>query len=220
LKITDVTTLTKEQIEELKNIHGPLFKTTICDTVYLCRRLYKQDWQIIMQMRSDNPRIPLSEIDEKIVNMCTVAPAPEIGVWATKEAGVVPSLSMVIRAKSGFAVPELDAYPVVDDTEAVSEPTKPTAEEMAALKIAFTQSLKGVQVENDYYVIRGIMRNEFKQIISKTEQIDQDEEIANRAVIWPKSVDWSTRGAGHCDSISQLVLSISGFNGPTLVEDL
>jgi len=225
MQIKDVNALTKEQIEELKARHGKLFKTTVCDVTYLCRLLYGPDWDIINKMRADNPRITLSEIDEKIVNLCLLGPLPTIddGGWATRPAGVLPSLSTMIRAKSGFIVDEYDggANIVTEDLDEDMEMVKPSDAEKAALKATCNYGMKGVGIGTEYFVVRPIARNEFKQILASAEsQTDQDQKVAERAVLWPKKVDWDKKPAGYCDTLYQVVMAISGFSGPSLVEDL
>lgn len=215
--------MTGEEIEELKARYGRLFKIDVCGTTYLCRLLYKQDWDAVTKMRADNPRLTMAEFDEKIVGACVLGPlpAPEEGGWATRPAGVTPTLSQVIRAKSGFIVPEAEEYSTIntEDVGDQEEAARPSEEEIAALQAMSQYPLKGISFGSDYFVVRGVARLEFKQIIQGDPE-DQDMLTAEKAVLWPKKVDWAKKPAGYCDTISQFVMAISGFSGPTAVEDL
>lgn len=223
MQLKNIEELTKEQIDELRSKHGPIFKTTICDTTYLCRLIYKPDWDIVCKLRDDNPNgVSQSEIDEKIVNMALLGPHPTIdsGGWAGAPAGVIPTLAGLIRYKSGFYTPEIGENVIVEDFDEEVEMTRPDDQTVAALKVNARFGLKGIGINKDYFVVRPITRVELKQIMQASDQFDQDRNVVEKAVLWPKGVDWDTKGAGYCDTIAQYVIAISGYSAPSVVEDL
>lgn len=221
--MTNVNEFTPEQLADLKSKNGPMFKTTLCGVTYLCKLLYSPDWNIISQLREDNPKMSYAEIDERIVSTALIAPIPsmEDGGWSAVPAGVIPSLSALIRAKSGFSVPELpESMPITEDLDNDVEMEKPDEKTLAALKANARYGLKGIAINNDYYVVRPITRVEFKQVMQTKDQSEQDRGIVEKVVMWPKGVNWDEKGAGYCDTIAQYVLAVSGYAGPSAVEDI
>lgn len=220
-----VSKLTPDQIADLKNAYGKIYKVRVCDEDYLVRRVYKQDWDAVNKLKRDNPQVSFAEIDEKIVNSALIGPIPDVesGGWSALPAGVVPTLSMFIRAKSGFVVPELAdesniSVESMDDEE--KAPERPDDTTIAALKASTSFRLKLIGIEDQLFVVRPITRVEWKQVLRAENQTDQDVAVCSKAVLWPKSINWDDEPAGVCDTITQFVLSISGYSAPTVVEEL
>jgi hypothetical protein len=222
MQLKDANALTPKEIAELKKDFGRIFKTTVCDRAYICRLLYKPDWDGITKMRQDNPKMTLNEIDEKIVNTCLIGPLPliEDGGWSAEPAGVIPTLSMMVRAKSGFVVPDADVSMIdVEDIGEKEELKKPTESDMFVIKTSSKFQVKGVTIGNDYLVVRPLARVELRQVIQQP-QTEQDVATADKAVVWPKGVNWEEKPAGYCETLTEVVMAISGFSGPSAVEDL
>jgi hypothetical protein len=225
MQFASVSDLTKEQIAGLKKSFGRIYKVRVCDEDYLVRRLYKPDWDAVNKLKRDNPQVSFADIDEKVVNTALIGPLPDIanGGWAALPAGVVPTLSMFIRAKSGFVVPELSeesniTVEPLDEEE--TEPARPDAATIAALKASTTFKLKLLGIEDQMFVVRPVTRVEWKQVLKTENQTDQDMAVCAKSVMWPKSVNWDDQPAGFCDTITQFVLSISGYSAPSAVEEL
>lgn len=220
-----VSDLTPEQIDALKKEYGRLFKTTVADTQYIIRPMYKSDWDIIAMMLKDNPNLAMPELDDKIVEMCLVGPKPDLsqGGWSTLPAGVIPTLSKFISVKSGFIVPDLaevsqfQLEPLFEEEKG----ERPDEEAVAELKRECPFNLKLVGIDSEYFVLRPITRQEWRFIVkNSTDESEQDTKVVEKAVMWPKGINWATKPAGYVDTLSQICMNISGYAGPSTVEEL
>lgn len=220
--------LTQEQIDTLKKEYGKLYKVPICGTDYIIRPVYKADWEIVTKLAADNPSVGMPELDEKLVDIALIGPKPDVtkGGWAIVPAGVIPTLSKWIQAKSGFLVPDLAGQQEISSEpiggDAVSIYGKPSDEDVATAKTQSSLKLNLVRIDDDYYIIRPLLRQEWRAIMKSAPEDsgERDYLIAQRSVVWPKKVNWDETPAGYCSSITGAVMNISGYSGVTSVEEL
>ncbi len=73
-------------------------------------------------------------------------------------------------------------------------------------------------------MVRPITRQEWRAAVTKSQESNDQELrnllVADRAVIWPKKIDWNKEPAGLCETITEFVLSISGYTAQPDVEKL
>jgi hypothetical protein len=224
IEFKDAMTLTADELKELGELHGKLHRTEICGTGYLFRRVYGDDWVVLENFRESNPNASKEALDEKLVDLCLIGPKPDLlsGGWSNTEAGVLPTIAMLIRAKSGFVVPEFADQQLIDseDLDPVPEVAKPTPEVLEKLKAESKFRLKGIRLEDLYVVVRPLTRLEWKNI-QKFAGDDADKTLCEKAVVWPEKLNWDyDYPVGYTDTISQAVLNMSGFARPQVIEDI
>jgi hypothetical protein len=224
ITFTNAMNLTEAELKELSGLHGKLHRTELCGTGYLFRRVYGDDWKKLEDFRELNPTVTKDVLDEKLVDICLVGPKPDImsGGWSNVEAGVLPTLAMLIRAKSGFIVADFADQQLIDseDLSPVEDIVKPTEDELAQLRSNNKFKLKGVRLEDLYVVLRPLTRIEWK-MIQKQASDDADKVLCEKAVLWPENIKWDyDYPVGYTDTLSQAILNISGFKVPEAVEDI
>lgn len=225
IELNSADELTEEQIAQLKEDYGRIYKVCVAGVDYVIRPMFKVDWDIVMLMLKDNPNMGTPDMDDKIVDRCLICPRPDVatGGWSTIPAGVPSTLSKMISVKSGFIVPELSdasdfsVEPLFE--ESVYE--KPDEEEVKKLKKLCPFDLKLVGIGGEWFVVRPITRAEWRYITKNaTDEGEQDIKVVQKTVLWPKGIDWNDKPAGYCDTLAQLTMNISGYAGPSTVEEL
>lgn len=224
ITFTDAFALTADELKTLGELHGKLHRAEICGVGYLFRRLYTPDWQRLEEFRNANPNIKKEALDEKLVDVALIGPKPDIasGGWSNTEAGILPTLAMLIKAKSGFVVQDFADQQLFDVEEMyeAEEPTRPDAATIEKLKATNKFKIKGVRIEDLYVVVRPLTRIEWKNI-QKADPENADKVLCEKTVLWPENIDWDTDyPVGYADTLSQTVLNLSGFTRPQNIEDL
>jgi len=209
----------QENIDQLKAEYGNIYQIEVADIPFIIRPLYPEDWASIVQLLTDNPKLTQSDFDDKIVEAGLIGPLPDLskGGWAALPAGISPTLSMHIRAKSGFMVPELADIATITAKPlgSVIQKPGPSQEELDKLKPTCPFTLHQLEIENYTFIVRPITRQEWRVAAAKAIN-EGDEEaknlaVASRVVLWPKKVSWDKEVAGLCETITQYVLTISGY---------
>ena len=121
--------------------------------------------------------------------------------------------------------PELSEVEVEPWSTPQEKYPRPDPETVNLLKAqSGTTKLMLVGFDTDFFVIRPILRQEWRAIQAKatadTKQAEQDLAVTEKVLAWPKKVSWSELPTGYPSSIFQVAMQISGFEGPTAVEEL
>jgi hypothetical protein len=213
---------TQEQINEWKQLYKRVFRKELCGRSYYFRPLYRSDWLEILNFVRENPDARGVEFDEKVVERGILFPEMAPTEWATLEAGVIPTLSMYIRDKSGFIVEGLSDTTFISAVPIADEPPgdPPTEEEKAELKSRYSvYPLRLIHLGNKYWVIRPITRLEWRQLQAETlSESDIDLLVCQRCVVWAsgghtgKNLNWDMLPVGYATTLSAKVLELSGFN--------
>lgn len=219
--------LSDEAISELKTKFGKIYLVPVGDFEFVVRTLSKGEWETVMSTVQSNPNMTIDDVNEKIVTYGLICPQPDAqkGGWTGLPAGLVPTLSSWIQAKSGFIVPELDIpQPRASTIGDVIIPVRPSTEDIDKLKAGTPFPIKEVIFEEESFVIRPITRQEWKVAAKRAtdsgDDMERDEEVCNRCVLWPKKIDWNAKPAGYCPTLSNMILTASGYNSTAKVQEL
>lgn len=207
-----------------------VYKFTVDDKVIVFRPLYRSDWLEIEQfLLTNNEQVRQDALDEKICQMAICWPR-EITLpihWERQLAGVQMALARQIRGRSGFILPDMPEqadYIRVDPLTTVEPGPKPTPETIDQLKVEYSiWSLKQVFIDGDYYVVRPLNRGEWRQV-PNPEEGDAELFVAQRGTVWsrdyPNEPNFAGRIAGTVNTLSQVIMQISGFVNAPLIEEL
>lgn len=220
--------LTPEYIEQLKEQHGKIYKVKAADIDFVIRPLYKDDQQVLNDLVKTNANLTQADFDDKVVDLALVGPRADHskGGWAALPAGIVPTLSTFIQAKSGYIVQDApDSLGIkVENLGKTVVFTRPTQEEIDELKAVCPFQLRLVTIEGEYFIIRPVTRQEFRMAMNKSQEsgdaLSRDEEISKKVVMWPKKLDWSGKPVGYPETLTNFALGISGYSLDAEVEEL
>jgi hypothetical protein len=206
---------TPELIEQLKEKlpNVKLYKHSIMGDDFIFRQLYPEDWKAIEEFVKANPNMITYDFDEKVVLTALIFPVMAVPEWQTKGAGVIQTLSMHIRHKSGFLIQELmkEEDVQVDVVSPVEPAKRPDPKEIETLKKkASGFQLVGLTIESDYYILRPLTRIEHRNIQAK-ERADEFLDTAKACVMYPEAVDFDQKPAGYPRVLSDAIYKISGF---------
>lgn len=214
----DVDKLTPEQIQELKDEYGAIYKVEVCKCSFIIRPIYGYEYDEMRKIAGDQ-----NALNEQILQSGLIAPLPDFskGGWSTKKAGIPDSLIRLIKSKSGFLTMDGKNVDLDTDVEQLHDTVKPIRPDEATLtKIKQETPQAYIALLNDVYiVVRPILRNEWRNL-KVQENENADFAIASRCTVWPEKFDYSSKLAGWPETVSRLILNISGFDGPTKVEEL
>jgi hypothetical protein len=222
----DAFELTDELKTQLKEQYGRLYEVPVAGMKFVIHPLMRNEWEVITDMYQSNDKITQTQIDDKVTDLGLVGPRADgsKGGWAALPAGITQTLSLFIRAKSGFYIADLPGgsdINVEQLTPSVKMPM-PSDEEIERIKKACPFVPRLITIGGDNYVVRPVTRAEWKAITEATVN-DPDArtlETTKRVVQWPKNVDWDTRLAGCAETIAEYALSISGYGAPEQVKEL
>lgn len=94
------------------NYPAVYFSTIIGDDLYIWRPIMRQEYKQMMIQYMESDSMNQFMLEEQYVKKCLLYPKLELGTLATKEAGVISTLSDQILYKSGFMNKEL-AYTLI-----------------------------------------------------------------------------------------------------------
>lgn len=214
----NVNELTPEQIQELKNAYGQLYKAEVSEETFLVRAIYGYEYDDMRKMAADP-----NALNEQILQKGVVAPLPDYskGGWSVKKAGIPESLIRIIKSKSGFLT--IDGRNVDLDTDVVQlhDVTKPTMPDAAVLDEIKRNNPHAylVLLYDIYVVVRPCLRSEWRKLTASDKE-NTDFALASTCTMWPENFDYSKGLAGWPETVSRLILNISGFDGPTKIEKL
>ena len=208
--------LTQEQIAQIKQewestSTAPIYKVSLLDNDYIFTAAERKVIFEVEDMMGKNPNIRQIQIDEFMVQKTLIYPKWTPTEYSALPAGVIPTLAMHIRDKSGFYVPDF-SDPSMLYAESITEETPiaiPSNEEIAELKEKYKWNLYGVRCVDGYFVFRPVSRLEWRNINDKSE--DPEIDICKTCVIWPKKQDWDKTLAGTTRNILNAVMEKSGF---------
>lgn len=222
----EIFTATQEVIEQIKETYPNLrlFKNNVAGDDYIFRLLTNQDWVSILDWMNTNPNVKQSDLDDRIVDTCVLWPrfeGPEAVIRkATQAAGVIPTLSILIRQKSGFIIPDVAGQQFsVEELGGGAVPVEPTSDEIDKLKAAYKYKLYKVTIEGHIVIYRPVNRQEWQTIL-KTQDDDTDFATCSKCIVWPKKLDLNNLPAGVPRTVAGLIVECSGFNLESPVEEL
>lgn len=220
--------LTQEDIDQLKATFGKVYKVKAADIDFVIRPLYKDDQVVLNDLVKTNENLTQADFDDKVVDLGLVGPRPDYskGGWVALPAGIVPTLSTFIQAKSGYIVQDApDALSVkIEKIGKQDVFSKPSQEDIDKIKQSCPFQLRLISIEGEYYVIRPVTRQEFRSAMAKSQEsadvLSRDEEIAKKVTMWPKNTDWDKKPVGFPETIANFALGISGYNLDAEAEEL
>lgn len=215
--------LTEEIINRLKEAVGnqPLYSKELFGQKFVFTIITRQAYLQIMQWVEQNPKLRISDIEDKLVSEGLLWPEISPQEWSVLPAGLIPTLSSLIQEKSYL---DIVGNGLVDTTvETLSEikqGERPTEEEKEALKASIPHSLRLIGAGGKFFVIRPMLRIEYNTLQRLDEKEDGEVEGCKKCVVWPKNIEWEFLGAGIPTILAREIMTLSGFSNPGVVETL
>ncbi len=211
-----------------RGLPAQIYKFVADGDTFVFRPLYRPDWNQIQAFVQDSQgNVRQDDLDRRICEKALLWPEETLhpAVWETQKAGYQGSLAKMVLARSGFFDPEIDqsSYLRVEPLVTVPRGEKPAPEVVETLKAKYNWSLKLVQIDSEYYVVRPLSRGEWK-LITSGDDPDVDLAAAERATVWsreyPSKPSFDGKVAGTCRSLSEVIMMLSGFVSQPTVEEL
>ena len=215
--------LTEQIITALKDKAGdrPLYSKELFDQKFVFTTINRAEYATIMQWVESNPKVKVSDIEDKLITEALLWPQVQPHEWAVLPAGLIPTLSGLIQEKSYLDVTGAGLIDATVETLVEETPSElPSEEEKERLKKSVPHSMKIVGVGGKFFVIRPMLRIEYNTLQKMDEDADGEVEGCKKCVVWPKSVDWDNVGAGIPTVCARAIMELSGFSAPSLVETL
>jgi hypothetical protein len=217
----------KENLVE-RGLPPKLYKFSLADEEVIFRPLVLADYATVQDyIQANEGRVRQDDIDYKIIEKGLVWPQELVHHenWERQPAGLQSTLAKQILARSGFFVDEVDQseFMRVEILTQAEHGPKPEPAVVEALKAKYPWSLRLVQLDGEYFVVRPVARAEWRQITG-ADAADMDLVTAERACVWsrdyPEAPKFGERVAGVCRSLAEVVMAISGFSSNAQVEEL
>ena len=217
--------LTSEIIGELKQVYPKLFKISQSDQDFIIKPLNRGEWLYLQEMAKANPKMSLLDVDDNILRQGLVWPKWDPSVeFMNMPAGVIPSLSQYIQAKSGFrnslSVGVEEEYEVLQDNPYTWE--SPSDKDIEGYKAKYNLPMSKVTLDKQVFILRAIKRTEWNEINSKGLSQDSAEyALLEKALVYPEKDKLAQVLPGCISTLVENVIQLSGYKDePISCEEL
>ena len=215
--------LTEEIIASIKtaNPDKPLFKKTLGGQDFVFTFIDRTVYRSVMSWIEDNPKVKVSDVDEKIVDKGLLWPEITPIEWMTMPAGTIPTLASLIQEKSYLATDNVPQdWSVSESLVEYEDKAELTEKERATLKGSLKTAARIVTINNKAFVIRPMLRPEYSYLMKLPKEADSELEGVTKCVVWPKTVAWDKMEAGVATVLATEIMKLSGFGDSSEVEEL
>lgn len=211
MKVSEVT---QEMIEQWKQQYPAVYKIKLSGQEFYFRPITRREMLELQRWVQSNPDSTVGQMDEKVVEMCLLWPQWKIADFLALPAGIISTLSRRIQDRSGFDTEDSDL--AVFDNISIPELSNET---VASLKRQY-ERFAVVRMGNLQFAVRPVSRVEWMQIQSSSQSADPDADVVRIGLLHPDLNTVLALPAGYVAILSNVILTLSGFNEQPEVEEV